>query len=686
MALANKRLNAIQKKSEMFSKGLLEIEPLVFEYAVKKKLDKKIMKKIRSYQEIFDKMAERTGANVIGNTMTMAIMVQTFSQPVVVRSIVKANRAELSTEVLSVLEQAMDTPWYITAFEVLGVEGPHILRIYDFDDGEEYLLDSKSVTDSFKSGISVFYCLLFYNGECLQTYGAIYSLSWADGRDFEYLAKRLNQQKYLSHGLSEVFTQNPVTLTALWTYAGIPSIGHRGETAEVCTSVVSCSDFHPDDFTGNPKIFEKNGSFLLILDEEDPMFGPRIIYDAKHKRCYLKAMTERCYHQGREAAAPEIVFPEGPDSIRSLTMDTAVQALLGPEDYMQLDAELAEDRPLNPEEEEVLEKANAVFSRLMDTINKGETVDIREIAHDTGADIEMVKSAYAEIKKVAGSNKLPDKDFSGISPNHMRTIINRGIDEMEDIVKLRPERTDPRQMARALYPALALELLRLVRKEGGLKLTAKGNLPLKIVRPLHALYLEKKKEAGERVYDFQSSEHIMKEEQSIQVDCLHRIVVFADYIEVSKTHAWLSDKAVEVLNNDDTRTLYTDLITATADRFELTYFTRIECVALVQDSLPFSLYLMKKMAGKKLTAKILAEKLYKAFPGIVDELDFTGTSLSPLKWLETAVNIEIFSRFCLPFGLVSASPDMEEKGPDRIFTPSQYHMTPLFHDFFDWKI
>jgi len=209
---------------------------------------------------------------------------------------------------------------------------------------------------------------------------------------------------------------------------------------------------------------------------------------------------------------------------------------------------------------------------------------------------------------------------------------------------------------------------------------------LKIVRPLHGLYLEMKKRAGERVYECEGAEHIGSEEQSVQVDIVHRLLETADYIENSNTHAWLSIKADEIISKQAVRSLYIDLLKTTADIFDLTYFTRLESVRIIQDSLPFQLHLMKKREGRKITASIIAENLLGAFPEMLDVFDFSESYFTPLKWLETAVDIEIFDRFCIPFGLVTISPDEDTASEDRIFAPKQYQLTPLFNTLFRWKV
>ena len=690
MSISKTEIQAIKERSEHTSKTLKSTEPVLFDWAVRKKLDRKVLQAARPYHEHLDKLDEIEGLHVEDMLLSFSVMTRICSDSKNVWSVLKSARDELKKEEINFLKHAVEYSWYITAFEVVAVEGPGILRILDYDDDEEYLLYSEGVREMYESGIRVFYSLLFDNGECLQTYGGIFYLKWADRSDFEYLARRISPHRYAAGGLSDVLTHSPVLLVALWSFAEFPPAGHRRERAVFCTSVIETGAFDAASLPGNPEVEEYGEYRRVILDKNDIMFGPRILWDGKKKRCFLRAGTEDLYRRGLKMAAPVCKFPEEPDFRCSLNMETAAYVLIGPDEFSEIDSlfDEIEDEAASPVEVEDRERLEKIFEAAMNAHNRGAEIDPNILAEETGADIDFVLDALDGIGDLLGKTggDSPKADFAGLSPDRMHRIRYGNSDDIPDIVALRPDRAGESDLAGPLYVMLARDMLGRIRETGGVKLTPKGNLPLKIVRPIHELSLEWKRRNGKTVHEWEGSEHIGTEDYTMRVSWIHALLELMGYITVSHNRARLSEEAAEILEAGDIRKLYTRMLSTAADRFNLRYYTRMKEIPILQASIPFQLYLMRRFEGDKLTALSMAEKLLTAFPMITEELEDGGVYFSREELLAMQVDTMIFDRFAVPFGLVTASPDPDYPKEEWGRIPDQYHLTGLFDDFFEWKV
>ncbi len=713
MSLSSRQIQNITEKSNQFSEALVEVETAVFPWAVRKKLDKRVLQQMKNYTEQWEKFSGMEYEELENIILTFSIMSRIFSRPEIVRSLLKTLRPELTERGITLLKQAIEYPWSITAFRVLEKAGPDIVRFLDYDDGEEYLLYSPGVRDAFESGNNNFYCLLFYNGETLQTYSGIFFIPWADKTDFEYFARRLDRNTFENAGLAEVMTGHPIELVALQVYGDMPIVGHRGENILFCTSSLPLENFSPEMIqVEDPEIYERDGNYRIVLNRDDPMFGPILLWDKKRKRLYLSTKTRNYYQKARKALLPALPFPEIPDTGCSGNMENAVYGILGPDDAMALEQWIGEknpeetDIPEGPLGEEGTEKLNFLMSRIGMLYNAGEQMDPERLAAETGVDVETVRSMQQEFQKMIERQFPRGKaDFFGLNPAVMQKILNKGISQVPDILELHPERAEREALENSEWVSLTAELMQLIHREGKVKLTGKGNLPLKLVHPCHEIYLEFAKRRGNNEYLYNGIRYIRSEEQSAYVSILHALIDLAGFTEESATHIYLSSKGKKVLEEKDILFLYSELFFTMAERYNFFYYTTIKEVPLLYRSLPFQLYLMHKTEGDKIETLDLAGKLLKAFPALVDELDTPHILYTHGNYLAFIIQTIIIDRFCVPFGLLepvkknqvqddqgSAGREKpisaDEDPPEQpiFLPPSAYTKTPLFTTVFDWKL
>jgi hypothetical protein len=674
------------------SRIIKEVEGIVFPWATRKKYVKQMRTHMCRFEEQWERF-ESSRDEFEETTLSQALMARLLSEPKTIRSLLKQAKAHgaLDDRTAALMQHWTEEPWYMTAFRVIDQEGEHILRIFDYDDESEYILCSEGIASLHAQGKNNFYTLLLSNGKCLQTYGMLCFLNWADHRDFAYFAARLDAQLYDRGGLTEVMTEHPVECAALFAYSGIPQMGHRGEEVEVCDSVVTCGEVDPRLLPADADT-ERSGNHLRIrLSPDDPMFGAQLLWRADTRKLYLYARTRSHYERGCTRAAPLADFPREPQEVRSGPMDMAAHLILGPDRFARAEEPFARE---DEEQGGTQERLDRALEHIRDAHMRGEELDIDVVSAQTQIPPDELRRLQERMHQMLDEHEEQARsDFLGISTQTMHRVLYEPFSEGAGLYELRPERADERSMAEALWPAVAMELLKSFGNEGSLKATSKGNLPRQVV---HALVETERRLANDSAdpdlrLHVSGLENPRSEEDELHLHIVHVLLKLAGYIEHTGRSLTLSSTAREVLHSQDVRRLYTDLLITAAESYNLTYYTRVQELPIIQQAMGFLLYAAHLHTESGTPDAVtgpgkLAEVIRAAFPQVMNELEEQYVIFSKEEELELMLSILIFGRFALPFGLMrrAQSRDTDEKNQFIPAGEKLYHPTALFHALFKW--
>jgi|GEM_PF-3957122 len=644
--LSLSRMKTLTDVSKHSSLLVAELEGEVFPYAAGKKMHKKVLAEMKPYASNLEKLPFESQEELADVVISQTIMARIFSQPARIASVRKILREALSRETLKYLRWAVDHPWYMTGFYVLDKEGPHILRILDYHDGQEYLLYSPAVEDIWLKGKNSLYTLFYFNGECLQTYGGIYYLQWANQDDFLYFARRLAQYIFDQVGLRGVMTQHTVEWIALFSMGEFPVISHRGADMEACRSVVKVSNFFPDQLLEEAQIDEAGGNIRALLDPEDPMSGPRVIWEERKKQLHLSAMTEERYLLGRERLQEIAEFPAEPDERCSATMIAAAEVILGPDEFFALDASFKKDVELKPEDQIELNRLNDLVERLNAAHNTGREVSTEQLAEETGLSEETVIHVRGELEKIIQRNTSFQDGFLGFSPEQMHTVIHNTFDNIPDIVEIRPDRIEPEEVVKSLWTALALELMHLVEDAGGtLKATARGNLPRKAVEHLYQKELSLWEDAGRsNIRQILKNFTVRGEQDAYMIHTVKTFLQLSGYLREVPGAFTLTGKSQPLPSGPLLIDLYLDLFHCASRECFLKYPRYMQPSPFLRQALPFILYALSREPEGRFTGRRLTEIVQKAFPEIEKRFSKEEESVPYQDLLEILVTTQVINQ------------------------------------------
>lgn len=154
------------------------------------------------------------------------------------------------------------------------------------------------------------------------------------------------------------------------------------------------------------------------------------------------------------------------------------------------------------------------------------------------------------------------------------------------------------------------QLISIIQREGKIKLTNTGNLPVKFVKEIHPLgYVAK--------YDKELAK-ISKETDSFGVHFTHLMAKVMKVVKVQKSVMTLT-KSGEKLSKQPQQ-LFEELMFSMCGRYNFGYFDRYNHPHIGSMASGFSIILMAKYGSKKRIDRFYSDKYFEAFPKLLDEV------------------------------------------------------------------
>lgn len=345
LSMEEARARRLTGTSERIRGIMNELEQFVLGWARRKGYEHKLAGGLRRYRARWEELEKAGMENAEQRVTAQAVMSYLFSNPERSRMVLKAARDEeaVSTAAVEFLTIAAKEPWFMTAVEPLEPEGEALIRFLDYDDGNRYIAHSPDLIELYRREIWTCYGLFFYNGACFQNYGQIYYLEWAGLHDLQWFARRLDEERYEREGLMEVMTADPLPWIALFAFAELPRIRHRGSEMEVCDASTPLRHLKENALPGNVEVRWSGKLCRITLDREEPFFGPKAVWDRRKKRLYLRAMSPEAYRRGRMTLLQVAELPEEPESRCSGAMFTAAHDVLGSGEFSEYESIFADE-------------------------------------------------------------------------------------------------------------------------------------------------------------------------------------------------------------------------------------------------------------------------------------------------------------------------------------------------------
>lgn len=240
-------------------------------------------------------------------------------------------------------------------------------------------------------------------------------------------------------------------------------------------------------------------------------------------------------------------------------------------------------------------------------------------------------------------NAAPRPDFCGLSPDQMHGLLYDPLGA-GCVVRLRPEVPDA-VLDQVPFLRLTEEFLRLVQREGSVKLTPLGALPLKCLRELygHGFILEHDIETGLM--------KLSREIDSLAITTLHSISTLAGLLRKVHGKLTLTKKGALLLLPAQRMALWQLVLNTFTSRFNWAFHDNYPSPMAGQSGWAYSVYLLAVFGQQAQPISFYAEKYQRAFPYVL--ADFAGATYStPPEQLLNCYTVRTFDRALNWFGLI----------------------------------
>ncbi|MFS4415457.1 hypothetical protein [Maribacter sp. 2307ULW6-5] len=277
--------------------------------------------------------------------------------------------------------------------------------------------------------------------------------------------------------------------------------------------------------------------------------------------------------------------------------------------------------------------------------------------------MDGIEKAIQEAMAAQNNRKVPD--FEGYSPAEMHYLLH---DSFHKESPLTLKSAKPQHFMKVPIFNLVGHLMEHLENQGGIKLTQKGHLPVRLVADLYAQGFYEEEDITSGITK------LYKEEDAMSITLARLLPELAGWTKKRKGRLSLTSRGKRALHDDRER--FETLFKVFGTAFNWAYFDRYESEEIGQFGLGFSLLLLCKYGNEKRSTTFYAEKYFKAFPQLLQDLQepwFTDLHSQ----VASCYALRLFSRFLSYFGVISL--EKEGKGFNA---PLFVKKTPLFDTFF----
>lgn len=313
------------------------------------------------------------------------------------------NQAEIkrrSPKEQEFLRHQLNHPWRFSFSKIIDSPSPDFFLMEDAFTGERFLLYSRNVTSTLKeTPVMLWFNLIAYNGACWQSYGPIIGYVSFDDDDIFFFGTELNTSISDDDDLVADIENNPVPYMLLLTGSRYPQTMNKKDELVQCFAehdLVSEADM--SQWTTSFKVEYNKGVYRLGLKKWDvPPHFAVAYYDEKQKKISLHGMTDRGFQKLTGALGRHgiVVSAEPQLRVRPSMLATAGKILKRRVRIHSFESLFEKNEPV--ENNDVINRMNALIGRILPDLNSGRTPDLEKISKEFDLEYESVKTVISHM-------------------------------------------------------------------------------------------------------------------------------------------------------------------------------------------------------------------------------------------------------------------------------------------------
>ena len=268
---------------------------------------------------------------------------------------------------------------------------------------------------------------------------------------------------------------------------------------------------------------------------------------------------------------------------------------------------------------------------------------------------ELARKIYTQ------RNERPLDDFLGLSPNQMQAMLYSPLDAPQLVTfdnSWYPEQSIAIDLFKALVAGVG---------DGGIKATARGNLPIKLCREILG--------CGEH----DELSRLRRIRSEVEFEKLHTVRLVSDLaglMKRRKNRFYITQRGRQLSLPENRGDLFHALFRTYVSKFNWGYRNGYPAATFIQTAWLFSLYCLSLFGQQWRSSRFYAEQFAQAFPAAIHEMA-EGGYFSPEQQFRTCYATRTLERFVLFWGLA-------EKRTSQPKKPSSYEYELRAPSLSDW--
>lgn len=241
-------------------------------------------------------------------------------------------------------------------------------------------------------------------------------------------------------------------------------------------------------------------------------------------------------------------------------------------------------------------------------------------------------------------NNTPYENFLGLTPSEMHRLLYQPLEESSP-VRFR-EKIENDALDRIPLFRMAEALLGIIQREGHIKLTKTGAMPVKVVKELYGsgFLLDEHIEAG--------ITKLYKEESCDTIHNVRIVIEQSGLVRKANGKLTLTKSALKLLDSGNRDQLFKQFFRTFTEKFRWSYNDLYADIPIGQLGWGFSILLLDLYGSDELGSGFYAEKYQLAFPGLIEFL-LPEPYMCPEKQFTNCYKLRTFDRFFWWFGFVT---------------------------------
>lgn len=275
-------------------------------------------------------------------------------------------------------------------------------------------------------------------------------------------------------------------------------------------------------------------------------------------------------------------------------------------------------------------------------------------------------------KMVEAQNRRPNPELDNLSPIEMHHILYQTFED-PSLIQIRYAIGDEELVEMVPFLKLMLHFLSVINTQKEIKLTARGNLPRKLVFELYGLGLILQEDIESGITK------LSKEEDSIAIQNIKIIAQLSGLTKMRTGKLSLTAKGKKLLPSP--QKVLEEIFPIYAKKFNWAYHDGFKADGAMQSTVGYLLYLLIQYGEKERSTQFYSQKHAQAFPTIFEEAVRSANFGTPEGYYLRMLSLRLFERFLVWFGFVQ----IRHEGGVLIDKKDHIQTTEVFRKFFSFS-